>query len=119
LWLPIGLALKALHLATGADWAAGWLHALTMGAAATMIVAVITRASLGHTGRALVVSQSVAIAYVVLGLASVVRALAPVLPDFSEWTIRASAVLWSAAFALVLFAYTPILLRPRVDGGEG
>jgi uncharacterized protein involved in response to NO len=119
LWLPLGLALKALHVGIGADWASGWLHALTMGAAATMIVAVITRASLGHTGRALVVSKSVVIAYVVLGLAPVVRALAPVLTDFSEWTIRLSAALWSAAFALVLFAYTPILLRSRVDGRDG
>jgi uncharacterized protein involved in response to NO len=119
LWLPVGLALKALHLATGVDWASAWLHALAMGAAATMIVAVITRAALGHTGRPLVVPRSVAIAYVALGLASLLRALAPALPDFSEWTIQISAVLWSAAFIVVLFVYTPILVRPRVDGREG
>src|SRR5262249_50618266 len=66
LWIPIGLALKAIFLATNAAWAAGWVHALGVGAASMMIVAVITRASLGHTGRPLVVSKSVAIAYGVL-----------------------------------------------------
>ena len=44
-WLPVGFALKALSLLTGAPFAAFWMHALTIGAAATMIMAVITRAS--------------------------------------------------------------------------
>ncbi|HLY51368.1 MAG TPA: NnrS family protein, partial [Steroidobacteraceae bacterium] len=58
LWLPIGLALKALALIFGVAFAAYYLHALTIGAAALMIMAVMTRAALGHTGRALVVTRS-------------------------------------------------------------
>jgi len=46
-------------------------------------------------------------------------ALVPVLSDWSEWGIRLTAVLWSAAFAIVLFNYAPILVRPRVDGRQG
>ena len=61
-WLPLGLTLKAAALLTGAAPAAFWLHALTIGAAATMILAVMTRASLGHTGRPLVVRPVVAVA---------------------------------------------------------
>jgi uncharacterized protein involved in response to NO len=72
-WMPVGLALKAIHLSTGVDWAADWLHALTIGAAALMVVAVVTRASLGHTGRPLVVSKWVAGAYLLLGAAALVR----------------------------------------------
>src|SRR5690606_20484196 len=46
-WLPIGLILKATWLLSGAAWAAHWPHALSVGAAATMILAVMTRATLG------------------------------------------------------------------------
>jgi uncharacterized protein involved in response to NO len=119
LWLPIGLALKAVHLGTGAYWASAWSHALAMGVAATMVIAVITRAALGHTGRPLVVTRSVAAAYGILGSAALVRALVPVLSNRSEWGIRVTVVLWSIAFAIILFNYTPFLLRPRADGREG
>lgn len=119
LWLPVGLALKAVFLGTGAEWAADWLHALTVGAAATMIVAVITRASLGHTGRPLVVSRPVAFAYGVLGAAALVRAFATSLGVYREWAIWIGAALWIAAFALLLASYTPILVRPRADGRPG
>jgi uncharacterized protein involved in response to NO len=115
LWLPVGLALKAIHLLTGAAWATHWLHALTIGAAATMIVAVITRASLGHTGRPLSVSRPVAIAYGLLLTAAVARVfLVPY-----EWAVEVAAGLWAAAFALVFIVYAPILMRPRVDGRPG
>ncbi len=119
LWLPIGLALKAISLSTGAAWATDWLHALTVGAAATMIVAVITRASLGHTGRALVVSNQVVFAYGLLGAAALVRAFATALGSYREWAIWAAAGLWVVAFLLLLLSYAPILLRPRADGRPG
>jgi uncharacterized protein involved in response to NO len=116
----VGLALKAIRLGFGADWASGWLHALTIGVAASMVVAVITRASLGHTGRVLVVARSVAIAYGALSLAALVRTFAVLpVPDLSEWLIRLAATLWIAAFAIVLFVYSPILVRPRADGRPG
>jgi len=119
LWLPIGLALKAIHLSTGADWAADWMHALTVGTAATMIVAVLTRASLGHTGRPLVVSKGVAVAYGLLGAAALIRALATTFAGYREWAIWTAAALWVMAFAVVLIVYAPILLGPRADGREG
>lgn len=119
LWLPLGLALRTVYSLTGADWASGWMHALGAGAAATMIIAVITRASLGHTGRPLTVSRPVAIAYGMLLLAAVARVAATVLPAFYEWLVRIAASLWIAAFAIVLVVYAPMLLRPRVDGRDG
>jgi len=119
LWLPVGLGLKAVFLSTEAAWAADWLHALTVGAVATMIVAVITRASLGHTGRPLVVSNRVALAYGVLGAAALARAFSTALGSYREWAIWTAGALWILAFALLLLSYGPLLVRPRADGRAG
>jgi uncharacterized protein involved in response to NO len=119
-WLPLGLALKAAHLLTGAAWAAKWLHALTIGAAATMILAVMTRAALGHTGRPLVVSRAIAVAYALLLAAALVRVSGPaLLPASYLGTIEAAALLWIAAFAIYVWVYAPILTRERADGKPG
>jgi len=119
-WLPVGLALKALALLTGASFAAFWLHALTIGAAATMILAVMTRASLGHTGRPLVVSGPTAFAYVLLSAAAIVRIFGLDLPHASyAAVITLAALLWTAAFALFLWVYAPMLVTPRADGKAG
>ncbi len=48
--IPLALALKAVALLAGAPWAGAWLHMQLAGAVALMIVAVMTRATLGHTG---------------------------------------------------------------------
>lgn len=119
-WLPIGLALKAIYLASGAAWAGHWQHALTIGAAATMIMAVTTRASLGHTGRPLVVSRSIGFAYMLLLLAALVRVFGPaVMPTDYLATIEAAALLWIAAFSIYVVVYTPILMLARVDQRPG
>lgn len=120
LWLPVGLLLKAVWLFTGASWAMHWPHALGAGAAGTMIVAVMTRASLGHTGRPLVVSKAIAWAYALLIAAAVVRVFGPsMLPLAYAHVIACAAVLWIAAFLVYVWVYTPILLRPRADGKPG
>ncbi len=119
-WLPFGLALKALSLLTGTPVAAFWLHALTIGAAATMIMAVITRAALGHTGRPLVVRPITVVAYVLLTAAAAMRSLGPALASVPYVAvITLTALLWTAAFLLFLWVYAPILLMPRADGKPG
>jgi len=120
LWLPIGLALKAAALLGAVSFAAYYLHALTIGAAATMIVAVMTRASLGHTGRPLTVARPTTLAYLLLAAAAAVRTFGPALIPlpFTDIVLLA-ALLWAAAFALYLWVYAPILVRPRADGKPG
>jgi uncharacterized protein involved in response to NO len=119
-WLPIGLLLKAIWLFFGVTWAAQWPHALGAGAAATMILAVMTRASLGHTGRPLVVAKAIAWAYALLVAAAAVRVFGPsLLPLTYPHVIACAAFLWIAAFLLYVWVYTPILLRPRADGKPG
>lgn len=119
-WLPVGLALKALALLTGTAFAAFWLHALTIGALATMILGVMTRVSLGHTGRALLLHPLTVTSYALLSASALLRVFG------AGWTtagygtvILASAALWTAAFASFLGVYAPILLAPRIDGKSG
>ena len=116
----LGLALKAVHLLTGAHWAAQWLHALTIGTAAMMILAVMTRASLGHTGRPLVVARNIAVAYALLLGAALVRVFGPALLPASYLAgVESAALLWIAAFAIHVVVYAPILTRERADGKPG
>jgi uncharacterized protein involved in response to NO len=85
-----------------------------------MILAVMTRAALGHTGRPLVVSRTIAVAYAFLLAAALVRVFGPALMPASYLaTVEAAALLWIAAFALYAWVYAPILTRERADGKAG
>jgi uncharacterized protein involved in response to NO len=120
MWLPIGFALKAAALLGGYAFAAFWLHALTIGALTTMITAVMTRASLGHTGRPLRVHPLITLAYLLLTVATLIRVFGLLLPGSSYPTVIALAALfWTASFVLFVGFYSPILLGPRVDGKPG
>jgi uncharacterized protein involved in response to NO len=120
LWLPVGLALKAAYLFGGFHWAAYWQHALGAGAAGSMIVAVMTRAALGHTGRPLRAHPLTAAAYAILTLAVVVRVFGPGLfPASYVAVVMVAGTAWLAAFLLYLVVYAPVLLGPRVDGKPG
>ena len=120
LWLVLGLALKALALLADVGFAHFYLHALTIGAAGTMIVAVMTRASLGHTGRPLRVTHSTMWAYGLLTAAAATRVFGPeLLPMAYTQVVLLAGGLWTAAFVLFLGVYAPILLSPRADGKPG
>lgn len=119
-WLPVGLALKAIFVFWGVGWSLHWLHALVAGAAGTMIMAVMTRASLGHTGRPLRVSRMIALAYAILIASILVRVFgASVLGLNYAWTITSAGGLWIMSFLLYCSVYWPILTRPRADGKPG
>lgn len=120
IWIPIGLLLKACFLLGGFPWAAFWQHALGAGAAATMILAVMSRATLGHTGRPLQVVPFMAWSYGLLIAAVVVRVWGPVmLPISYVASIKLAGGLWIAAWLIYAVIYTPILLKPRLDGKPG
>jgi len=120
LWLPVGFALKAVALLGAPAIGGFYLHALTIGALAMMIVAVMTRAALGHTGRELIAARSIAVAYGLLAAAAAVRVFGPLVRAIPYGdVILGTAALWTAAFALFLWVYAPILLSPRADGKPG
>jgi len=119
-WLPAGFALKAAWFAAGAPFAAFWLHALAIGATASMVLAVATRVALGHTGRPLRVNGAIAWAYGLLSASALVRVLLPHagLLDYDACLLLAAA-LWATAFLIFVVVYAPILARPRIDGKPG
>lgn len=119
-WIPVALALKGLEYAAGLPLGGAWLHALTAGGFTTMILAVMSRAALGHTGRMIVVSKATVAAYALVLLAATARTLLPMLPD-GAWTplLHSAGALWTLGFALFLWVYAPILTGPRADGRPG
>lgn len=118
-WLPVGLALKSAALLTGPAISAFWLHALTVGVLATMIMGVMTRAALGHTGRPLEVAPLTISGYCVLFLAAIARVFGLSAGLSYPLVIALSGSLFTAAFACFLFEYAPILWAPRADGKPG
>jgi len=119
-WLPLGLALKSMALLGEFALSAFWLHALTVGVLATMVLGVMSRAALGHTGRPLVVDPLISSAYVLLMMAGLVRVFGLEIPGVSYPTvILLSASCWTLAFWIFSCVYAPILWSARADGKAG
>ena len=91
------------------------LHALTAGAIGTMTLAVMTRASLGHTGREIVADRTVIAAYVAVTAGAVMRVAAPLAGDWYAHVLVCGGALWSAAFLLFAIRYAPILWGRRAS----
>jgi len=114
-WLPLGYALTGLaHLGVVLAPATA-LHALTMGGIGGMVLAMITRVPLGHTGRALRASPLTVVAYLVITAAVLVRLLGSQASGIYVDLLVVSAACWCLAFAIYLAVYWPILTRPRID----
>ncbi len=113
-WLAAGYAIRATALLDPSltdTWA---LHGLLAGAVGTMTLAVMSRATLGHTGRDLRAGVILTLAFVLMQGAAVVRLFAAWTgPD--AWGI--AGMLWSGAFVLFLIRCGPMLVMPRVDAG--
>ena len=118
--LALGLMLWGLsQFGLGSQTAA--LHVLAIGAVGGMTLAVMSRAALGHSGRALIAPRLVALAYVLMPLAVVLRwAGSQWMGGFYYTGVLASGVIWCVAFTLYLVALWPIFFGPRADpGGAG
>lgn len=119
LWIPLGLALVALAQFGVLPRSAG-IHALAIGATGGLIIGMITRTALGHTGRMLVAGPMETAAYALVLLAALVRVLTVALiPAAQVGGVHAAATLWSLGFLVYLWRYGPFLLRARVDGKAG
>jgi len=119
LWIPVGLALLAAAQLGWLPRSAG-VHALTIGATGGLIIGMITRTALGHTGRMIVVGRIEIAAYALVQVAAVVRVLTvAAIPVAVTAGIHIAATLWALAFLLYLWRYLPWLIRPRIDGQPG
>ena len=112
LFVPLGFLSIAASSKGVIDPASG-LHVLTVGTIATMMLAVMTRATRGHTGRELASSWITNASYAALVFCAFVRPLTGVFPTQSGWLYPAAGLLWMAAFCLYLHEHAPMLLRRR------
>lgn len=110
-WIPLGLLLLGASVAGAAVPPTAAVHALTAGAIATMILAVMTRASLGHTGRPLRADPATAVLYACVTLGAGLRVLAGLGALDYRRGLELSGALWTLAFALFAIAYAPVLFR--------
>jgi uncharacterized protein involved in response to NO len=118
-WLPISLALRALELQSIVPSGVA-IHAFTVGAITSLMIAMMTRSALGHSGRPLIAGPAEIAAFVLLQLSAIVRVLAaPILPGAYREAMVVTGVLWTLAFVVFLVRYWPILTRPRIDGKPG
>lgn len=115
-WLPIGLLLLGASIVSAVMPVSAAMHALAAGAMASMTLAVMTRATRGHTGRPLEADRATVVIYLLVTLGAVLRVVAPLLPIDYMLSIRLAGGLWGAAFLLFALAYGPMLLGPRADG---
>ena len=120
LWIGIGLVLLGLSWWLPALIGTAPIHALTVGALGTLVIGMMARVSLGHTGRPLVAPRSMRVAFLLVTFAAVVRVVLPLVSiELIPASLVASGVAFSLAFALFVVAYTPMLTRPRSDGAPG
>lgn len=122
-WLPIAFALYAVqslwHAATG-ELVLGRApaHALFIGGFGSLLVAMVTRVTQGHSGRPLVLGHVAAFAFVLLQVVAVTRIAAEVAPDPVAWHVIA-AIGWIVAFLPWAARSMWIYLTPRRDGLPG
>jgi uncharacterized protein involved in response to NO len=116
-FIPAGFLLMAAAAAfPAAIPASAGLHAWMVGGVAGMILAVMTRASLGHTGRALQADGRTVAIYVALFVAALARIGAALAPGAAEPLLWGAALAWIAAFGGFAAVYGPYLTSPRRNG---
>lgn len=111
-FVPLGFVLNALSAFDVLPPSAG-IHAWTAGAAGTMTLAVMTRASLGHTGQALTASPAIQGIYAAVIIAALARVAAVLLPAHSDVLLHIAACGWIVAFLGFAIAFGPLLAGSR------
>ena len=117
-WIVVALLLKgaaAFNLVA----ASVWQHALGVGAMGTLILGIMTRVALGHTGRSLALPPFGVLIYLVITLGALSRVLTAVHVMDYRVGLSIAAIGWTLAFSLFVLIYWPILSRPRAFGRPG
>ena len=120
-WYAVGFALFAasslMQLAGGDGLGLAPLHALTIGFATSLLVAMVTRVSCGHTGRTLQADRVTWALFLLLQAAAVARVAAELVPGRYAYAI--AAALFAASVIPWSVKYAPLYWRPRADGKPG
>jgi uncharacterized protein involved in response to NO len=125
-WLPLAVLLQAVRdgaFAVTGEWALGRapVHALGMGFFGSMLIAMVTRVTMGHSGRPLRMDRITLACFVGLQAAVASRVLSEIVqsPTGVQLFLLASVLLWLAAVALWTGRVGGIYLAPRIDGRPG
>jgi uncharacterized protein involved in response to NO len=113
-WVPVGLGLLAASQLGAPLPQSAAVHALTAGAMGTMILAVMTRASLGHTGRELSAGPATALIYMLVTMGALLRVGAPLGAFDYRIGMEVAGLCWIGSFLLFIACYGSILFAPRV-----
>ncbi|MET3665499.1 NnrS family protein [Caulobacter sp. 1776] len=112
-WLGLGLGLLGLSVATQLAPAAAGVHAVSAGAIGVTCLAVMSRATRGHTGRALTADLATVGVFVAINVAAVLRVVAPFTQAAQPMLLILAALFWSLAYGGFVAAYGPMLWGPR------
>lgn len=115
LWIVIGFFMSAFA-SMGLIPLSIAIHSFTVGGLGAIIYGMITRVSLGHTGRRLKPNPVIVFGYLCLSLAAINRVILPLFfPKLYYFGIYSSSALWIIAFGIFIWFYSPMLLSPRID----
>ena len=118
-WIVAGLVLIACASLGWVLPSLAW-HAFGMGAMGGLILGMITRTALGHTGRLLQAGRIETAAYALLLGGALIRVFGGLLlPGLTPTVLVLAMLCWSTAFVLYVWKYAPMLIRPRIDGRKG
>ena len=118
LCIPVSLLLRGLLDNPFASH--NMLHLFAIGAIGGVILAMIARVTMGHTGRAIYQGPNMSLAFGAMVLAAIVRAIGVALfPQYLIAAVNMSAALWILAFAMYVGLFGKMLITPRVDGHPG
>lgn len=119
-WIPIALVFRAAAMLPVGVSETVAFHALTTGAMASLMAAMMTRSALGHTGRELKAGSIEIGVFLLIQAAAIVRIFPGLIwPRHYSFFLAGSAALWSLAFVVFLLGYWAILTRPRIDAKPG
>jgi uncharacterized protein involved in response to NO len=113
--LGLGLLVAALYAAGWVQRAAWPVHVIGAGGFSVLIIGMVTRTALGHLGRPLRADRLMVTAYALVIAAALLRLVALLPTAFTLGALHAASFAWVLAFALYLWRFFPMLIRPRAD----
>lgn len=118
-WIVLALLLRGYTLHYGTLPSTLWQHVLAVGGIGTLILGVMTRVAVGHTGRPLQLLRFAFVCYLLIIASTLARILTATGLLSFQIGIQISALTWVSAFGLFLILYGPVLISPRPDGRPG
>jgi len=113
--LGLGLLVAAAQAAGPAMRAAWPVHVIGVAGFSVLIIGMVTRTALGHLGRPLRADRLIVACYLLVIAAAALRLLALWPGSLATAALHASAGAWGLAFALYLWRFFPMMIRPRPD----